>query len=114
MVDTEARTKARRISKERNLAALANDTKWSEFFAEIHLKSIELEVKFIYVDAPTRPGRIWMPTTNYLEGIQMGPELFVFIEWVRSCDSENVSKIAKHVGLEYFVSEDEITVYGYK
>ncbi len=55
-----------------------------------------------------------MPTTNYLEGIQMGPELFVFIEWVRSCDSENVSKIAKHVGLEYFVSEDEITVYGYK
>ena len=46
MADIEARTKARRISNERNLAALANDTKWAEFFSEAKVKPSQNEFKF--------------------------------------------------------------------
>jgi len=114
MVDIESRTKARRISNEKNLAALANDTKWSEFFSEAHAREMKFEVKFIDVETPTKVGRIWIPAQNYIEGIGSGPELFVFIEWVRSINIEEVSELARIVGLEHFEIEGKVIVYGYK
>ncbi len=114
MVDIESRAKARRITNERNLGALANDTKWSEFFVEVHEKALKLEIKFIDADVPTKEGKIWIPAKNYIEGIETGPELFVFIEWVRSSAIDEISKIAKLVGLEFIEIEGTVLVYGYK
>ena len=115
MTDIESRSKARKIANTRNLAALANDTKWTEFFSEVHTQAIELEIKFIDQDIPTMESRVWVPVTNYIEGSRMGgPELFVFIEWVRSRSIEEVFQIAKKVGLEHISSDKKVIVFGYK
>ncbi len=114
MVDLESRAKARRITSERSLGALANDTKWSEFFEQIQSEGLCLELKFIDVDIPSKEASVWVPAKNYIESAQTGPELFVFIEWVRSTRVDEVSRIAKHVGLEYLESDCMVTVYGYK
>jgi hypothetical protein len=113
MVDVESRTKARKITNGRNLGALANDTKWKEFFLEIHNKSISLEFKFIDTEKATNSTRSWVPTGSYIESMEFGPELFVFIEWVRS-DNSTLIEIAKKVGLVFEVANNKITVYGYK
>lgn len=114
MADIEARTKARRISNERNLAALANDTKWAEFFSEAHTRELTFEIKYIDADTPTKECRAWIPAKNYIETIECGPELFVFIEWVRSSNTEEVSELAKFIGLEHFEIDGKVIVYGYK
>lgn len=114
MADIEYRSKARKIANSRNLAAMANDTKWSEFFSKVSAQLIELEVKFINADLPTKESIIWIPSANYIEGHQIGPELFTFIEWVRSRDIENLSLIAANVGLDHVIHENKITVFGYK
>jgi hypothetical protein len=44
----------------------------------------------------------------------MGPELFVFIEWIRSNEAMKVSSIAAAVGLECSVSDGLATIYGYR
>jgi hypothetical protein len=114
MTDIESRLKARKIANARNLAALANDTKWGEFFSEVYEQRIELQVKFIDSEFLANESSIWIPAPNYIEGFNIGPELFAFIEWVRSKNIENVSKIALRVGLEYAISDGSVTVFGYK
>lgn len=114
MVDIESRSRARKIANARNLAAFANDTKWGEFFTAICEQEIQLQVKFIDSESFAKESRVWVPARNYIEGSQIGPELFVFIEWVRSRNIECVSEIALRVGLESVVSDSAITVLGYK
>jgi hypothetical protein len=50
---------------------------------------------------------------NYIDS-KNGPELFVFVEWVRSSAVEEISRIAGTVGLHYFVGDVDVTVYGYR
>jgi hypothetical protein len=113
MADFELRDKARKITNSRNLAALANDTKWKELFSVIQSQSISLEFKFIDTEEATKSTRSWVPTGCYIESMEFGPELFVFIEWVRSKNSALV-EIAKNVGLAFEVENGNVTVYGYK
>jgi hypothetical protein len=107
------RKKARDLADARNLAALANDTKWGEFFAEIKRLGIPLQVKVLYEDNAYATAWVWMPHPKYLDSSH-GPNLFVFIEWIRTSEVEDVARIAKTVGLEYSISGAEVTVYGYK
>ena len=113
MADFASRRKARNLANGRNLAALANDTKWGEFFAEVDRLGIPLQVKLLYEDEAYESTLVWVPAPNYIDSTN-GPELFVFIEWVRASALEDISRIAGTVGLEYSVSDAEITVYGYK
>lgn len=113
MADIASRSKARKLANARNLAALANDTKWGEFFAAVESLRIPLQVKLLYKNEPSGMTRVWVPVTNYVDS-KYGPELFVFVEWVRAIAVEKVSRIANAVGLEYSVRNAEVTVYGYK
>jgi len=114
VADTKARQRAKRIVQERGLGALANDTKWREFFDQVQAQRIPLEVKLIYEEFPFQNGCVWSPSENYLEGSGMGPELFVFIEWVRSQALEEMQAAAAAIGLECEVRDDKATVYGYR
>lgn len=94
---------------------MANDTKWREFFSEVIAQNIPMEVKLLYEELPFECGRVWSPSQNYIEGDSgMGPELFVFIEWVRSTDAMKVRIAAAAIGLEYEVYDGLATVYGYR
>lgn len=114
MADIEARQKAKRIAQERGLGGLANDTKWREFFSQIVQRKLPLEVKIICREKTFQNLRVWTPVENYLEGSGMGPELFIFIEWVRSRAVEEIQAVASSVGLECEVREGAATVYGYR
>jgi hypothetical protein len=114
MVGTEARQKAKRIVEERGLGGLANDTKWREFFTHVAEQKLPLEVKVIYEEKSFENLRVWSPAENYLEGSGMGPELFVFVEWVRSQAVDKIQAIALCVGLECDVRDGAATVYGYR
>jgi hypothetical protein len=59
-------------------------------------------------------GSVWSPSENYIEGSGMGPELFVFVEWVRSQFVEEVRAAAATIGLEHQVADGKATVYGYR
>jgi hypothetical protein len=114
MADIKSRQRAKRIVQERGLGALANDTKWREFFGRMNAQPIPLEVKLLYEEIPFLCGRVWSPSENYLEGSGMGPELFVFIEWVRSQSLEEIQAAAVAVGLECEIRDGKATVYGYR
>ena len=77
-------------------------------------QQIPLEVKILYEDDFFQNHRIWSPAENYLEGSSMGPELFVFIEWVRSQATNEMQAAAKSIGLECDIHNGEATVYGYR
>jgi hypothetical protein len=113
MADIASRSKARKLANARNLAALANDTKWGEFFAAVESLGIPLQIKLLYENEPYAMTRVWVPATNYVDS-KYGPELFVFVEWVRARDVEEVSRIAGDVGLDYSLRDAEVTVFGYK
>ena len=97
----------------RNLVGLANDTKWTEFFLEIMRLEIPLQIKRLYEDEPDECAKVWIPAKNYFDSAH-GPDLFVFIEWIRSIAVEEVAHVAKSVGLEFSVENGEVTVYGYR
>jgi hypothetical protein len=60
-------------------------------------------------------GCVWSPSENYIEGSGgMGPELFVFVEWVRSQALKEMQAAAAAIGLECEVREGKATVYGYR
>jgi hypothetical protein len=114
MADVDARNRAKRIAQARGLGGMANDTKWREFFSEVTAKKISVDVKLLYEALPFECRGVWSPATNYIEGTHMGPELFVFIEWVRSSDAMKVRSIATAVGLECEVHDGLATIYGYR
>jgi hypothetical protein len=114
MADTKSRNRAKRIVQDRGLGALANDTKWREFFSQAIAQRVPLEVKLLYEESPSKNGCVWSPSENYLEGSGIGPELFVFIEWVRSQSLEEMQTMAVAVGLECEISDGKATVYGYR
>ena len=113
MTDIKARRRARRIAQERGLADFANDTKWRKFFARAAGR-IPLEVKLLYEDIPSPHGLVWIPAENYVEANVIGPELFVFIEWVRSEALVELQAAAAAVGLECQVRDGKGTIYGYR
>jgi len=113
MADLVARARARRIAIQRNLIGFANDTKWGEFFAEVERLGIQLEMKYLGEEEPIERTHVWVPATNYVD-CTFGPYLLVFVEWVRSSAMEDVTRIAKAVGLEYSIEGSKITVYGYR
>ncbi len=113
MTWVNSRTKARKLADARNLVGLANDTKWTEFFLEIARLEIPLQIKRLYEDDPDKCSKVWIPCRNYFDS-SCGPDLFVFIEWVRSSAAEEVARVAKSVGLEFVVENGQITVYGYR
>lgn len=115
MADIEARQRARAIVQRRALGALANDTKWREFFARVSEGAIPVEIKLIDDEQVFRCGVVWSPASNYIEGGgDMGPVLYVFIEWVRSSSVEQVQTAAAAVGLECEVNDGVATIYGYR
>jgi hypothetical protein len=114
MADVDARSRAKRIAQARGLGAMANDTKWREFFGEVIAQKIPVDIKLLYAELPFECRGVWSPSTNYIEGHGMGPELFVFIEWIRSNEAMKVSSIAAAVGLECSVSDGLATIYGYR
>jgi hypothetical protein len=115
MVDTKARQRAKRIVQERGLGALANDTKWREFFDQMQAQRIPLEVKLLYEEIPFHVGCVWSPSENYIEGSGgLGPELLVFVEWVRSHAFNEVQTVAAAIGLECEELDGRATVYGYR
>jgi hypothetical protein len=113
MTDERSRSQARTLADERRLVGLANDTKWTEFFNEIIRLEIPLQIKLLYEEKPTESTRVWIPARNYLDS-QFGPNLFVFIEWVKSGNVEELAQIAKRVGLDFVADDDQIIVYGYR
>src|SRR5829696_4321066 len=113
MANFASRNKARKLANARNLAALANDTKWGEFFSAVERLELPLQVKLLYEDQAYDMTRVWVPAKNYVDS-KNGPELFVFVEWVRASAIEDVSRIARTAGLDYSLNEAEVTVYGYK
>jgi|GEM_PF-2391254 len=114
MADTESRQRAKRIAQRRGLGGMANDTKWLEFFLPIVEAAIPLEVKFIHEEKVFVNRSVFIPTGYYIEGTGMGPELFIFIEWVRSNRVNELLTLARAVGLECHVYDDKATVYGYR
>src|SRR5829696_4713446 len=50
MANFASRNKARKLANARNLAALANDTKWGEFFSAVERLELPLQVKLLYED----------------------------------------------------------------
>jgi hypothetical protein len=114
MSNLEARQRAKRIAQRRGLGALANDTKWREFFSRMIERRVPLEVKILYEEDTFQNRCVWSPSENYIEGSGMGPELFVFIEWVRSQSVDELQEVAATVGLECEVTPGKATVYGYR
>lgn len=115
MVDVESRQRARSIAQRRGLGGLANDTKWSEFFAAIVAARVPVEIKLIDINETFGCGVVWSPVAGYVEGAgHMGPVLYVFIEWVRSSAIEQVKTAARAAGLECEVNAEAATVYGYR
>lgn len=115
MVDVEARHRARAIVQRRALGALANDTKWAEFFSRISEAAIPVEIKLIDDEHVFKCGAIWTPVDNYVEGGDgMGPVLCVFVEWVRSNSVEQMQAAAVAVGLEYELNNHVATIFGYR
>jgi hypothetical protein len=108
-----SRIKARKLVNARNLVGLANDTKWTEFFREIIRLEIPLQIKRLYETKPDKCSKVWIPAKNYFDSMY-GPDLFVFIEWIKANNVEEVSRIAKIVGLEFSVENNQVTVYGYR
>lgn len=93
---------------------MANDTKWREFFSEVIAQKIPVDVKLLYEELPFECRCVWSPATNCIEGTGLGPELFVFIEWVRSSEAMKVQRIASTAGLECEVYDGRATIYGYR
>jgi hypothetical protein len=115
MSDIKARQRASRIALERGLGALASDTKWREFIAWAQASGIPLEVKFLYEDEPFEATPVFSPSMHYLEGNGgLGPELFVFIEWVRSRSVDETMAATKAIGIECEVLDGKATVFGYR
>lgn len=114
MADVDARNRAKIIAQARGLGGMANDTKWREFFSEVIAQNIPVDVKLLYEELPVECRCVCSPVTNYIEGTGLGPELFVFIEWVRSSEAIKVPRIAKAAGLEYEVDDGRATIYGYR
>lgn len=106
--------KARKVIAERNLGAVANDTKWSEFFSEVIRAKVPLEFKLIHDDEPIQCGSVWTPVKGYIEGGPMGPYQFIYVEWVKSRMIEPVVQAAKLAGLEVVVEDGVVVVYGYR
>jgi len=92
---------------------LANDTKWREFFELLPRDCRPVEVKLIDDDQAVQCGSVWS-VGNYLDTAQLGPYLFVFIEWIRSTKTQPLQEAAAAVGLECVVSDGTATVYGYR
>jgi hypothetical protein len=114
MADVEARQRAKDIVNRRNLGALANDTKWGEFFDQMARSRVSLEFKFIDEERTYHCGSVWVPAPNYVEGSAIGPYLFIYVEWVRSRSIAEVAGAAASCGLECFEQEGVATVYGYR
>jgi len=115
MVDVESRQRAKSIVQRRGLGALANDTKWGEFFARVRKESVPVEIKLIDDERTFKCGAVWSPVTNYIEGGGgLGPVLYIFVEWVRSSSVEKTQAAAAAIGLECEVSNGMATVYGYR
>ncbi|EDY19256.1 hypothetical protein CfE428DRAFT_3433 [Chthoniobacter flavus Ellin428] len=72
-----------------------------------------MQLKLLYESEAYRATRVWVPVANYVDSPD-GPELFVFVEWVRSSAVEEISKLARSIGLEYTIEDSKITVYGYR
>lgn len=108
------RQKAKQLASQRNLGALANDTKWQEFFAQVIAKRIPLEIQLLDGPEVFQCPVIWSPVQNYIEGSGMGPYLFAYIERVASTNVEFLSGIAKSIGLECTIEGNKATVYGYR
>ena len=114
MIDIDSRQRAKRIAERRGLGGMANDTKWREFFVQIAGVPIPFEVKFIHEERVFVNNSVWSPAENYIEGTGMGPELFVFLEWVRSVKVGELLAVSRAVGLECKVEGERATVYGYR
>lgn len=111
---TEMREKAKKIVTRRGLGALANNTKWSEFFDEVTRLDVPFEFKLIDDEEPVQCKRIWCPVSLYIEGSGMGPYPFYWVEWIRAAETAQVPAIAAKVGLECFIEQGCATVYGYR
>ena len=77
-------------------------------------EQIPLEVKLIYEESSFLNGSVWSPAENYIEGSGMGPELFIFVEWVRSPALEEMQAAAAEIGLECNLHDGKATIYGYR
>ncbi len=114
MADIKARQRAKRMAQERGFGALANDTKWRELLVRLQTRQIPVEVKLLYEEFAFPNGRVWPPAENYIEGHYFGPELVVFIEWVRSQEIEALRLAAAEIGLECGVCYGKAMIYGYR
>lgn len=114
MADSKARRRAKRMAQERGLGALANDTKWRELLVCLQTRQIPVEVKLLYEESAFLTGCVWSPAENYIEGPHFGPELVVFIEWVRSQEIEALRLAAAEIGLECEVGDGKAMIYGYR
>jgi hypothetical protein len=114
MAKLNERQRAKQLASQRNLGAMANDTKWQEFFTLVIAKRLPLEIQLLDGPEVFECPIVWSPSQNYIEGSGMGPYLFAFVERVASTDVESVAAIAKSVGLEFTVEGRKATVYGYR
>jgi hypothetical protein len=114
MADLKARQRAKQLASRRNLSALANDTKWREFFSEVTARGVPLEIKLLDGPEIFPCKTVWSPSLNYIEGGSMGPYLFVYLEYVTSSKVDELASIANSVGLECIVEGSKATVHGYR
>jgi hypothetical protein len=114
MVDLKARQRAKQLASQVNLSALANDTKWKEFFSAVTTRKVPLEIKLLDGPEVFPCETVWSPSPNYVEGGAMGPYLFVYVEYVSSSNIDELLNIAGSVGMECIVEGNKATVYGYR
>ena len=86
------RDKVYRIVEERNLASLANNSRWTAFFSQLSSHRMPARLKHI-AWSKVSEWSVWIiPVPHYLEVVAAGPVHFREIEWVefdcaeRGCD----------------------------
>ncbi|MBL8270118.1 hypothetical protein [Steroidobacter sp.] len=114
MAKLDERQKAKKLASQRNLGALANDTKWQEFFAQVIAKRVPLEIQLLDGPEVFQCPVVWSPARNYIEGGCMDPYLFAYIERVASTNVDALSAIAGLIGLECVIEGNKATVFGYR
>jgi hypothetical protein len=109
---TEMRQKAKKIVNRRGLGALANNTKWSEFFEEAKQLDVPFEFKMT---------TIWSYANAFgarchfmLKAVEWGLTPFYWVEWIRVAETIQVPAVAAKVGLECVIEQGYATVYGYR
>jgi hypothetical protein len=92
---TVEREKVHRIIEERNLASLANNTRWASLFSNLLSHRVPARLKHVGWLEMSDWSAWLVPALNYLEVLSAGPVHFREIEWIDfDCGKSDVAQQA--------------------